>query len=244
MANALHRRLKLKIFTGFMLLVAMLALAGTISIIEFIKLSRSFTSIIDDNYKSIEASKSMLEVLEREDSGYLLLLLGQTSEGKKIINSADSSFAKAFDIARNNITEENENQYIDNISNAYMAFNLKLMKPIMDTSSRSEIDIYKTDVHISFLNAKYAVNKLMDLNQTSMHKEAGLLKDKSYRAIVPGIVAIIASLVFALLLSFFISIYFVRPIIKLTESIRKYRPGVQVFDFDIKSEDEIKTLEQ
>ena len=210
-----QKKLKLKIFAGFMLLVIMLALAGTISIIEFIKLSRSFTAILDDNYKSIEASKSMIEALEREDSGYLLLLLGQTSEARQIIASADSSFTKAFNIAKNNITEENETQYIDTILNTYMAFNLKLMEPVFDTISRSRIDIYKTDVHKSFLNAKHAVNRLMDLNQKSMYNEAALLRDRSHRAIMPGIVAIIASLVFALLLSFFISSYFVSPIIKL-----------------------------
>lgn len=240
----LHKKLKLKILAGFMLLVAMLALAGIISIIEFTMLSKSFTSIMDDNYKSIEASKSMLEALEREDSGYLLLLLGQTNEGRQIIIAADSSFRAAYNITKNNITEENEAQFIDTILSTYMAFNLKLMEPIFDTISRSRIDIYKTDVHKSFLNAKHAVNKLMNLNQKSMYNQAGFLRDRSHRAIMPGIVAIIASLVFALLLSFFISRYFVRPIIKLADSIRNYRPGVQIYDFNIKSEDEIKTLEQ
>lgn len=239
-----HKKLKLKILAGFMLLVAMLALAGTISITEFVKLSKSFTAIIDDNYKSIQAAKSMLESLEREDSGYLLLLLGQTEEGKKIIASADSSFKLAYGIARNNITENDEGYYIDTILSTYLTFKLKLMEPVFESGNIRLIEKYKTEVHKNFLNAKNAVGKLMDLNQKSMHEEAASLKDKSHRAIMPGIISIIASLVFALLLSFFISKYFVNPIIKLTHAIGNYRPGVQVFDFGVKSEDEIKNLEQ
>jgi HAMP domain-containing protein len=240
----IHKKLKFKIIAGFMLLIAMLALAGTISITEFIRLSNSFNALIEDNYKSIEASKTMLEALEREDSGFLLLLLGQKEQGNFIIASADSSFLKAFKTAEGNITEENESQYIDTILQRYNLYKEKLMKPISDTTVQYHIDLYHNNIHKSFLNAKHAINKLMYLNQSSMHAEAAHLKDKSQRAIMPGIVAIAASLIFALLLNFFITRYFISPIIKLTNSIRNFKPGFQTLGFDVESEDEIKALEQ
>jgi HAMP domain-containing protein len=240
----IQKKLKFKILAGFMLLVAMLALAGAISIIEFIKLSSSFTAIIDDNYKSIEASRKMLLALEREDSGYLLQLLGQANDGKKTIFAADTSFENAFSIAKNNITEKDENVYIGSIQKAYENYKQLLYRPVMDSVNLSKIDVYNYEVHKSFLEVKHQVENLMALNQKSMHQQSSILIEKSHRAIMPGIVAICASLIFALLLSYFISKYFVKPIIMLSEAIAKYKPGIQIFDFNIQTRDEIKTLEQ
>ena len=104
----MKKKLKLKILAGFMLIVALLIVAGTVSIIEFIKLSKSVNSLIEDNYKTIESSKRMLEALERNDSGVLLILLGEMEEGKDIIHEANISFIQAFGVAKNNITEANE----------------------------------------------------------------------------------------------------------------------------------------
>ena len=55
----MKKKLKLKILAGFMLIVALLIVAGTVSIIEFIKLSKSVNSLIEDNYKTIESSKQI-----------------------------------------------------------------------------------------------------------------------------------------------------------------------------------------
>lgn len=95
-----------------MLLIAMLAVAGIISILEFRWLSNSVHGLIENNYKSIEASKTMVESLEREDSGILLLMLGEWKEGREILKSADSLFLRAFETAKNNLTENDEDLHI------------------------------------------------------------------------------------------------------------------------------------
>ena len=70
----------------------MLLVAGIMSIIEFSSISSSVQKLLDDNYKSVNASKEMIEALEREDSGILMLLLGQWDEGRYTLTSADSVF--------------------------------------------------------------------------------------------------------------------------------------------------------
>src|SRR6056297_2904803 len=110
-------RLRYKILSGFLLIVAMLIVAGSFSIIEFSKISKSVEDLLDNNYRSIEASKNLLEALEREDSGVLLLLHGKWNEGRKVIEYGDSLFKKSIYIVENNITEKNEESYIDSILN-------------------------------------------------------------------------------------------------------------------------------
>ena len=70
-------RLRLKILSGFLILAFMLSIAGIWSIYELQSIGTSVQQLLEDNYKSIDASKIMLEALEREDSGILLLLSGK-----------------------------------------------------------------------------------------------------------------------------------------------------------------------
>jgi nitrate/nitrite-specific signal transduction histidine kinase len=239
----MRHKLRLKILAGFGLLIAMLFLAGTISIIEFTRISRSVNSLINDNYKTINATKTMLEALEREDSGILLLILGQWKEGRSLLESSDSVFNASLDIARNNITEHNENEYVRNISHYYQVYRAAWERPIVDTDKQGNINWYQHDVHRYFLEVKNAVDELMTLNQSSMYNEASLLREKAKRAIMPGIISIAAALIFSLLLNFFISRYFVSPIVRLKDAVQDYNPSDTFLQVDISSEDEIKMLE-
>lgn len=240
----MKKSLKLKILSGFLLLVALLFVAGTASIIEFNKLSISFTELIEDNYKTIEASRTMLEALEREDSGILLIMLGKVEKGQSIILSADSSFLAAFKTAKNNITESGEDKRIVRIEESYFEFKQKWEEGFFEKSSGyNDSEFYSRDIHGSFLEVKHAVNELMSLNQNSMYDESVLLKDKSHRAIMPGIVAIVGALIFSLLLSFFISKYYISPINQIAEAIKTFHPRDKALKTTIKSEDDLKRLE-
>jgi HAMP domain-containing protein len=239
----MKKSLKLKILAGFMMLVALLMAAGVVSTIEFIKLSSSVTALIDDNYKTIEASKSMLEALEREDSGILLILLDEVDSGREILKAADSLFLVSFNVAKDNITEENEDTYIHRIDSLYRVFKSKWQHPITHQQGQNGIGTYHNEIHASFVNVKSEVNNLMSLNQQSMFAEVTMLKGKSHRAIMPGIVAILGGLVFSLLLSFFISKYFVSPISEIAEAVKSFNARDKAIRTNIRSNDELKKLE-
>jgi len=237
-------KVKIKILAGFMLIILMLLVAGAMSIYEFSRIGNSVESLIDDNYKTIEASKKMIEALEREDSGILLLLSGKWKEGRTILNSADSLFLSAFNQAENNLTEENEELYIEKIASSYNEYKSKWELPIVGTVKENSIEWYLTDVHKSFLDVKFDVEALMNLNQESMHKEASLLKEQAHRAIMPGIVAITSSLIFLIIFNFFIGIILVRPIKKLIHAVKAYNKYSKDFNADIINNDDLKILEE
>ena len=240
----MRNTLKLKIFASFTLLIAILAIAGTISIVKFRSISNSVQDLIKDNYKSIKASKTMLEALEREDSGVLLLMLGEWKEGREIINAADSTFLKAFETTKHNLTEKNEAEYIQKIKTEYTNYKAKWKRPVVKTDKQGNITWYKTDIHQSFLRTKKAVDSLMTLNQESMYGEASDLNRKATRAIMPGIVSIIAALIFAIILNFFINRYFVGPISDMVKAVKNHQEGDKELNVNITSNDEIKQLEQ
>ena len=240
----MKKTLKLKILAGFMLLVALLTVAGTISIIEFMKLSNTVNTILEDNYKTIEASKSLLEALERKDSGVLLFLLGEKDEGIEIIKSADDIFYRAFEIASSNITEKDEDILIEKISGNYEIYKNKINILLKYSNIPLDITYYHNEIYLSFQEVKSLVSSLMTLNQDSLYKEAYILKEKSHRAVMPGIVAIIGALIFSLILSFFISRYFISPLSEIADAIKKYDPKDKKLNINIKSDDEIKRIEE
>ncbi len=238
----MRKRIKTKILLGFLVVICMLAAAGGMSIYEFIRISGLVQSLIKDNYKTIQAGKSMLEALERKDSGILLLLLGEFRQGSNIIHQADSTFIDALKIAEGNITEPGEDTLLQSIRYQYEIY-CKSIEKTPEADSSGNFKYYQQVVHESFTRVKGSVNKLIDLNQEAMFAESSALEQQSRRALMPGIVAIVASLVFLLLLNFFISRFFVRPIVKLTDTIKKYQQnpkGALIANID--SEDEIGRL--
>ena len=234
--------LRVKIISGFIILVLMLSLAGFWSIYELKSMSSSMQDLLNDNYKSINSAKTMIEALEREDSGVLLLILGKWSEGRNIIASADSLFEIAFDVAAHNITIPGEQNYIDTIRTQYNLYKSLWERPIVDTDKEGDLNWYFDKVHQSFLDVKTAVNQLMSLNDSTMFRTAFDLKDQANRAIMPGIVAILSALVFTLLFNFFVNYYFVGPVVKITNGIRKFLSDRIPFRVEVESRDEIYDL--
>ena len=239
------KSLRTKIFSSFMLLVLMLVIAGIMSIIEFNKVGVSIKNVMDDNYKSIEQTKQMLDALEREDSGLLMYLMGNREMGSQTINTAYSAIQDAIKIAQNNITEKDEDKYIHNIIKKYEEFHTSV-KQTTDTSEQLTLE-EKNEIYLQnqqlFFSAKKAINELMRLNQEGVYKQTNTMKENSKRAMMPAIVSIVAAIVFALLLNFFISEYFIRPINRLIDGVKSFYPEKGIINCDIKSNDEIKRLE-
>ena len=236
-------KIRFKILSGFLLLVAMLIVAGRLSIIEFSKISRLVRDLMEDNYKSIEATKSMLEALEREDSGVLLLLHGNWEQGRATIDHGDSLFYHSFQIARNNITERHESSLIDSIEFLYTEYKDMWERPIVGTAKEGNLEWYYNYSHLGFLKVKKAVKELMTLNQNSMYQEATDMREKAKRAIMPGIVAILSAFIFSFLFNYFINLYFVSPLEELISRIERFSPASDHIDAGIKTRDELKRLQ-
>jgi signal transduction histidine kinase len=72
-----------------------------------------------------------------------------------------------------------------------------------------------------------------------MYKTATTLKNHSGRAIMPGIVAVIAALVFTFIFTYLINFYIVSPIISITKRINKFNDKRTPFEVKIDTKDEI-----
>jgi methyl-accepting chemotaxis protein len=197
---------------------------------------------LDDNYKSINAAKKMIEALEREDSGILLLLSAKWKEGRNTIVEAHKNFQNAYATASNNVTVPGEKGYIDKINALYKTYRENWDRPIVGTEYEGNLDWYLTKVHRDFALVKTAVEDLMTLNDNAMYQTASDLKDRAHRAVMPGIVAILTALVFAFIFNFFVNLYVVNPIISMIKSITRFMQSSEPIKLHIDTGDELQDL--
>ncbi len=238
------KSLKTKIFLSFLLLILMLVVAGVMSIVELRKMGGSAEKVMENNYQSIETSKTMLDAVEREDSGVLMWMLGETAKGSQTVGQANGIMQKALKDALLNLSEINEDEYVKKVENGYKAYHATVEKIISSDGNLAENKItYFEELEPLFIELKNAINSLMVLNQHQMYSQVAIMKDNSERSMMPGIISVVAAVVFAMLLNFFISISFINPIHKLIEGIKSFYPGSRKIDAKITSDDEIKTLE-
>jgi len=231
--------LRIKILAGFLILTTMLAVAGVWSIYELTTVGTSVQRLLDENYKSINAGKMMIEALEREDSAVLLLLSGKWEQGRSIIESADDQFQKGFMTAQGNVTIPGEGASIDEIKARYKAYKELWLKPIVDTSKQGNLDWYFQEMHQAFQDLKLSVGKLVALNHQTMYQTASDLKNRTHRAIMPGIVAILAALIFTVIFNFLINYYVVSPIISTTKGIQRFMETGELPAIQVETEDEL-----
>lgn len=236
--------LRIKILSGFIILAIMLAIAGAWTIYELRSAGFSMQAMLDENFRSIHAAEDMIEALEREDSATLLLILGKWNEGRAMLSEADSLFNERLSFAYTNITIPGEQSILDTINAKYKVYKKLWERPIVDTPREGNIDWYFSIVHKTFLEVKASVQELNTLNNNTMYQTASELKRRSNRAVMPGLIAIIAALVFTLIFNYFVNYYMVSPIIRITDRIKKFIVNKTPYDVSIDSHDEISRLSE
>jgi HAMP domain-containing protein len=234
--------IRFKILSGFLILAMMLCVAGVWSIYELSAMGTSIKGLLDENYKSISAARVMTEALEREDSALLLLLSGNRREGREILKAAETSFSEGLATAKNNVTIPGESGSVQKIEDAYKRFSDLWGQPNVGTDLERNLDWYFEQVHPAFLRVKSEVEYLMILNDRTMYHTAMDLENRAHRAVMPGIVAVIASLVFSIVFSYLINHYVVSPIIRITKGIQGFLRTGQAVEVNIETDDELNRL--
>lgn len=233
--------IRFKMMSGFLIIAMMLAVAGGWSVMELNSLSKSISDILKENYQSINAAQKLRESLEREDSAVLLVLLGKKEEGYKIYYQADSSFRAAYNIVQNNITIEGEADVVQEIGVRYELFT-DAVRSISAGVSGDHLDWYFEKIHIHFINIIDKLEELSRMNDTEMYKNALSIQRRSERAVMPGIVAVIAAVIFSLLFTYFINKFIITPIIGITDSINAFAENKVSYTYEVQTEDEIGRL--
>ena len=234
--------IKFKILSGFVILASLLFISGALSMYELTKLGRSVNKLLKDNYKSIDYSKKMMQAVSLQEELLLLSLVQPVDTLTTSFNQADSVFLKNLELAAQNLTLPNEGVYVDSIRMAYGDYILEARGFI----GEDKIDSQKLMLTVrgKMKQVSLRVEALLTLNQDSLFKVATFLESSPHRAIMPGLIVIISSLVFTILLNYFINHYVISPILRLTKGVNDYVRYRKPLDVSLDTKDELYSLKE
>ncbi len=235
-------QLRVKILIGFLILIAILLMADIWSILQMNHIDRSVQTVLDQNYAGLQASQAMQQGLDNLNEGLVKILAGRWEAGEQLMRLGDQSFQKALKTAQFSLTDEKAKALLLEISLAY-----KKLKTASDAFRLKEISNKDmTWYEATVLNPlKILHSKLLSLNALmgkSLYQANTHLKDQARRTLMPAVVAMLAAVVFLLLLNFFIDYFLLRPVRMIAQGVRDLLEKRRPFSVEISTQDEIGEL--
>ena len=107
-----------------------------------------------------------------------------------------------------------------------------------------QLSDYLNEVYPLMLVTSDQIKKLMVLNQRELYESAAFHESSAQRAIMPGLIVILTSLLFTFVFTYLIHHYFVSPIISLTKGINDYVKYRKPFKVTLETKDELWSLKE
>ena len=213
--------LKQKILLGYGFTFFLMLLITTWAIVNLISLGKASDRILKENYRSILASENMIGLLERQDSGILLILLGDVSIGVTQFQNNETEFYQWLERAKNNITIEGESELISSIEKLYAEYNLEHSKLILKPDKNK----YFNTIYPLFTKIRNLCSDLRSMNEKIMYGASLNAQNIANRAILSTSVVTGTTLLLALIFSFLLSGKITKPLKQLMEASKKIATG-------------------
>lgn len=231
-----------KLFFSLGSLAAILLLSGVISILEYRRMSDYVSDLIAANIKSITLSQRLADITEEYNHQMLAVVVQNDISIMPDFNIND--FNSLADSLKNSFTSMTALPMVDTVSTSFNDF--------MKTSMRFDEVFLADNVHTGewfFGTLQPCYNKFrqdmgvlndmihMDLRRNSADFDAGF-----YRSIIPGVVSVGAGLLLIILLFYFIMVYYVNPIYKISEGIDNYKLSGRKHAYGFDGDDQLSNI--
>src|SRR6056297_661827 len=161
------KSLRSTIFLGYLLVILILVVVTIWSIYNFTSLSDAINNIMVENYQSIKASESMIESLERQDSGILMILNDRREEGRNTFKKNEQDFYRWLTRAEDNITIDGEEKIIASINELYFSY-INSFDEFSKLENINQRQFYYQKLFPKFNDLKESIRKLREINQETM----------------------------------------------------------------------------
>jgi NtrC-family two-component system sensor histidine kinase KinB len=158
-----------KLSLGFGGLLLIIGILGVQSILYLTRLGASVDVILRENYRSVIASQTMKEALERIDSGVLFGLLGYGPKGNELIAKNQAIFEQALQTELNNLTVPGEKERAFELRELYERYRDILRSFVAPTDPLARrTEVYFASLLPLFGRIKNAADDILQMNQRNM----------------------------------------------------------------------------
>lgn len=234
--------MRMKLFFSLGSLAAILLLSGIISIIEYRRMSDYVSELIASNIKSINLSQRLSDMTQEYDIQMLEVVM---TNNILIMPEFDLQlFQTQADSLKNAVTSVNSLPIVDTVATSFDAF----MKTSLKFNEVFLADTVDTGEWF-FGTLQPCYNKFrndMNVLNSAIHEE---LKGNSadfdagfYRSIIPGVVSVAAGILLVLLLMYFIMVYYVNPICRISDGVDNYRAVGKRYGYVFDGDDQLANI--
>ena len=239
--------LKKKILIGYGVAFALMGLVVAWAVTNLVSLGKATNAILSENYRSILAAENMVDALERQDSGILIMFLGAGEKGIDQFRESEKVFFEWLARAKDNTTIQGETELVQTIETDYSKYRQQFSKltDLRDTAQISRgpsLNTYQESIHPLFTKVREACVELRHLNEKTMYGASVRASYVAKRAIWSTILVAASALIVALIFSLFLAELIVQPIRRFMEASRKISSGNYAVQVPVETKDELGRL--
>jgi NtrC-family two-component system sensor histidine kinase KinB len=240
----MFRTLRSRLLIGIAPLLAVMVGLGLWAVVMFYRLGGNIDVILRENYKSVRASQSMKEALERMDSALLFAIGGQEEQARSQFREFRPEFETSLAIERDNITVPGEQQLADDLTSLFGVYtemsDRYFALPSTDVEGRTRL--YFTQLLPTFNKIKDRADSILNINQRNMEEMDQRARHASSMSIRWMVAALIGSGVIATLIALLLSRSILEPIRAVTYAARAMARGDLEQVVPVPSRDELGEL--
>lgn len=237
--------LKKKILVGYGVAFALMGLVVAWAVVNLVSLGKATDAILRENYRSILAAENMVDALERQDSGILLMFLGEVEKGIAQFRENEADFLQWLARAKDNITIKGEEELVHSIEADFTAYRQQFSalndlrhtdKPLLRPA------YYQETLYPLFNKVREACIGLRKLNEETMYAASVRAGNVAKRAIWSTAFVAASALIVAMMFSLILAERIVRPIRRFMEASRKISEGDYAVQVPVETGDELGRL--
>lgn len=226
--------MKKKLFFSLGSLAMILLLSGIISIIEYRRMSDYVSELIAANIKSINLSHKLADLTQEYNDQMLAVVVQNDISLMPDFNLAD--FNAQSDSLRNSFTSSRMLPKVDSVVTAFDAFMKTSLKfdEVFLADNVNTGEWFFGSLQPRYLKLRQDLASLNEVIHDELQRNSADFDAGFYRSIIPGVVSVGAGLLLILLLMYFTMVYYVKPIIRMSDGIDSYRLSGRrhVYEFD------------
>jgi NtrC-family two-component system sensor histidine kinase KinB len=235
----LNRRLLVGILPILLIFLAV----GLYAIFLFSKLGGAIDIILKENYQSVVASQNMKEACARMDTGLVLALGGDETQGKALVQKNDDIFRKNLDIEFHNITLPGEAGLAAKTSQLYGNYTAGIAKFFsLAASDPGRRLVYSNELMPVFSDIQTTAARILEINQQNMVEANNEARRQSRAAIHYMLGTLLAGFVIATSVTYALSRSITLPIQSLTDTAKQLGEGNLDQHVPVQSRDEVGLL--
>ena len=235
-------RLRTQIFSGFIFILLLTLILAGVSIYYLENVGQASERILEENYSSVKASEGLIVSLAKVDQILAKICLGSNYNEEillEILEKEKVIFSNNLDICKTNISEVGERSLVNDLVDKYEDYEQQLLD-FKTTSDR--VGLYFSVLQRKNEVLREACEELIALNHSALSNKDKVVQNLYFNAKVYVFLILILVLLISGLAIYKFPQLIVKPILDVTEKIKRVSEGDYEQQIPVDSDTELGNL--